>query len=286
MYQIGHEWQEAGDWRVYRRVLVHDADGRIARVQEEIQLLDASSNPNGSWVKRGSETSSKTGEGAVGERASKTTIAEGGIKGIADAEGRVDSDAARELQKAATGESRVVIDENILKNESDNGFDGAFLRFDAEGKATFVVVEAKSQPSGLGLDDFSAVKGEQFHENLEKLTEDLRTKSLDQLGFKDEQQRQQALDAITGPDRRIEIQVHTAHGTSLGSPRSNRNILGKLKILANRGRGSKSQIQIRHVPLTKAVTEEARQFVQARDFIGHKSVRVGQSRVRTLPKAR
>jgi hypothetical protein len=140
----------------------------------------------------------------------------------------VDLDAAA----AAEGRGQVQIKETILRNASNNGFDGAFLRFDEGGGVTLVVVEAKHQPSGLSYADFSAVKGERFHTNLAELKANIEKRTPRALGLTAEQKAQvlAALDPATG---RVEIQIHTTHETTLGPRYREGSILSQIHEDAN-----------------------------------------------------
>ena len=262
VYQIGHEWQERG--RVYRRVAVSGADGNIAHVREEIQQIDdVTGRRKDRWGKRGKESQGKLGAGAVGEKASSITVKEGAFEGIVDVHGTADEAAA----KAAAGDRRIPIDESHLRNASDNGFDGAFLRFDEDGGVTMVLVEAKNQPSGLTLNSFSAVRGERLQKNIDDLVAKLRKRPCP---IKDltPPQRRLALEALTGEKPRIEVQVHTTPETNLGHrDHPGSSILKNLEAEANLNR-EEGEIRFVHVPLTSAVTKRAELEIGARDAIG------------------
>jgi hypothetical protein len=263
VYQIGHEWQERG--RVYRRVAVRDADGNIAHVREEIQQVDdVTGRRKDRWGKRGKESQGKLGAGAVGEMASRITVEEGAFEGIVDVHGAPDV-AGR---KAAAGRRRIPIDESHLRNASDNGFDGGFLRFDEDGGVTMVLVEAKNQPSGLTLNSFSAVRGERLQKNIDALVAKLRKRPSP---IKDltAAERRLALEALTGEAPRIEVQVHTTPETTLGHrDHPGSSILKNLEAEANLNRDQREKIKFVHVPLTSAVTKRAELEIGARDAIG------------------
>ncbi|VTU19999.1 Annexin [Variovorax sp. PBS-H4] len=275
VYQIGHEWQEKG--RIYRRVVVHDAAGRIERVREEIQLLDPhTEHPNGIWVQRGSEASGLQGMGVVGERASQITVEEGRFGAMADERGQTGTAMQKARQEQAAGTRRVALDEGLLRNASNNGFDGAFLRINADGSATMVVVEAKNQPSGLSLESFTAVKGEQFKKNLDNLRRLLKSNAPEQLGIS-AQDHALMLKAVNARSPNVEIQVHTTPETPLGHrDHPSSTILQKLEESVNERGINAGFVKVVHVPLEESVTRRATKEVQKRDAIGETSVRLKQ----------
>ena len=214
VYQIGHEWQEQG--RIYRRLVVHDPRNNIAIVHDEIALVDPTTmERTGGWQKRGSESSGKHGGGVVGEKASWRTVKEGRFEGIVDKDGMADAAAA----EAAAGTRRVQIKEKFLRNESNNGFDGVFLRINEDGSATLVVVEAKNQPSGLTKDSFTAVVGDQFNTNLDKLRKTLDKNSAAVLGLSPKD-RALMIAALSEDTLNIEIQIHTTPETNSWTSRA------------------------------------------------------------------
>jgi hypothetical protein len=273
VYQIGHEWQERGYY--YRRVVVHDAENMILLVHEETRPFNkATGRHENSWMKRGSESSGKQGSGKVGEAASRITVEEGRFGGMKTLEGKADIEA----RQAAAGTRRAQINENVLHNDSDNGFDGAFLRINADGTATVVVVEAKNQPSGLSLDSFTAVRGEQFKKNLNDLHDLLLESTPGALGISAKDQAL-ALKALSGTSPNVEIQVHTTPDTPLG----HRDHPGSsiLEGLENSVKGiGAGKVKVVHVPLNESVTKRARKSVQKEarrlDAIGKPSVRLQQ----------
>ena len=271
VYQIGHEWQERGYF--YRRVVVHDADNVILHVHEETRPFNKLTGKHEDhWVKRGSESSGEHGGGVVGEKASDITVKEGQFGGMKTLEGEADTQA----QRAAAGTRRVQIEEKFLRDPSNNGFDGAFLRINADGTATMVVVEAKNQPSGLGLESFTAVKGQQFKNNLDGLRDLLLSKEPAELGMsaKDHALALKALEAATPS---VEIQIHTTPETPLGHrghPSS--SILDDLQTSVNAPGIDAGVVKVVHVPLEESVTQRAKEEIQQRDAIGKPSVRLQQ----------
>jgi hypothetical protein len=156
-----------------------------------------------------------------------------------------------------------------LRNASNNGFDGAFLRINADGSATMVLVEAKNQPSGLSLESFTAVKGEQFKKNLNNLRRLLKSNAPEQLRIS-AQDHALMLKAVNARSPNLEIQVHTTPDTPLGHrDHPSSTILRKLEESVN-------GIKVVHVPLEESVTRRATKEVQKRDAIGEPSVRLKQ----------
>jgi hypothetical protein len=271
VYQLGEMWTEKG--RVYRRVFALDADGKIARVREEIQSIDpVTGRGQDHWVQRGSEASGAQGMGAVGEAASRITIEKGNFEGIVDVHGRNDSKAAIAAAEAAKGKSRIAIEESNLRNPSNNGFDGVFLRENADGSFSVVLVEAKNQPSGLTKASFSAVGEHRLQTNIDELRDKLINEP-DSFKTLSPAQRQMVADILRGKQGSIEVQIHTTPKTKLGHrEHPSSSILEGLETDANKGRAAK--IKFVHVPLTEAVTDRAVGEVQARDAIGKLSQRL------------
>lgn len=273
VYQIGHEWQERGYY--YRRVVVHDADNLIAVVHEETRSFDkATGKHEKRWVIRGSELSGKHGSGKVGEAASRMTVEKGAFGGMMTLEGKVDVKA----RQAAAGTRRAQINESALHNASDNGFDGVFLRINADGTATVVIVEAKNQPSGLSLESFTAVRGDGFKKNLRDLRERLNSATADELGISAKDQAL-ALQALTQKSPNVEIQIHTTPDTPLGHrDHPGSSIIKDLEISVQ-GKDA-GNVKVVHVPMNATVTDRARTSVRKearrRDNIGKPSVRLEQ----------
>lgn len=269
VYQLGESWTEKG--RVYRRVFTIDADGKTAHVREEIQSIDPKTGRGQDhWVQRGSESSGAEGKGAVGEAASRITIEKGAFEGMVDVAGRPVEAAVA----AAKGKSRIAIEENNLRNASNNGFDGVFLRENVDGTFSVVLVEAKNQPSGLTKASFSAVSEHRLQTNIDELVNKLVNEphNFNTLSPK---QRQLVADILKGKQGSIEVQIHTTPETKLGH-REHRHssILEDLETDANKGRAKNKQIKFVHVPMTPEVTKAAVAEVQARDAIGKPSERL------------
>ena len=263
VYRLGHEWQEKG--RVYRRVMVLDAEGNIHRVREEILMPPKTDSSEHYWQQRGSWSSGgkRTGDtsegvgvsqGAVGELASQKVI-----------QGTIDE-----------GQNIVNVHPDHLRNASDNGFDGLFFRFDEDGNAIATIVEAKNQPSGLSVRDFSAISGERLRQNLIDIHARIKASPPEAFGFRSEAQKAAALRALRGKARNIEIQIHTAHGTTIGDRSSARSsLLRKLEEGAAAAPGFKTAgIRVEHVPISESVTAAARTELMVQYMVGEPSERL------------
>lgn len=281
VYQLGERWTEKG--RIYRRVFTIDADGKTAHVTEEIQSIDpVTARGRDHWRQRGSEASGKQGMGKVGEEASRITIKEGKFGGMVDVAGVHDEPGAA----AAKGKSRIAIEASNLRNGSDNGFDAVFLRENADGSFSVVLVEAKNQPSGLTTASFSAVGKDRLKTNIDELVDKLinEPKSFKTLTAA---QRKMVAEILQGKHGSIEVQIHTTPKTKLGrrghpsasilqklEAEANSRLLRKLEADANQGAAKGQKIKFVHVPMTVSVTKRAVNKVQARDAIGAPSARL------------
>ena len=167
----------------------------------------------GEWVKRGSESSGKHGGGVVGEKASWRTVKEGSFGGMVDKRRntRMQRPRRRLPARGACRSKR-----RFLRNESNNGFDGAFLRINEDGTATLVVVEAKNQPSGLTKDSFTAVVGDQFQTEPRQAARDAETKTPAAALGLSPKDRARMLEALNADSLNVEIQIHTTPETHLG----------------------------------------------------------------------
>lgn len=269
VYQLGGTWTEKG--RSYRRVFTVDEHGNTSRVREEIQSIDAAGHGQDHWVQRGSESSGRQGLGAIGERASDITVREGRFEDTVDRRGR--RNAA--LRESAAGKERFSINENNLRNDSNNGFDGVFLRKNKNDSYSVVLVEAKHQKSGLGLDSFSAITGERLETNVQNLIKKLESEPCP-IKELTPAQRELMVDILKGNSGSVEVQVHTTPETPLGgrTRAGDASILQKLENEANARLGLPSSVRVVHVKMSEAVTARAVQDVAARDAIGKMSGRV------------
>jgi hypothetical protein len=235
VYRIGPEWDapHEGRLRKYRQVEVLDAEGRVARVREEILLDD------GNWVQRGSES---TRAGAAAEAASEEVTRE---------------QAAR---AAARGDRVIAVK---TQNPDGSGFDGAQLELNADGSARIAVIEVKNYNGYVPRSEFTAVV-----ENLQRNLDDLRAQldsvdALTRFGITHEQQ--QALLAALD-DGKIRLELRLAPGTQLGSYSSG-SVIRDIK-QAWRDAGISSNVPVKTVPIPETHMATARTRIGQMDNLG------------------
>ena len=138
-----------------------------------------------------------------------------------------------------------------------------------------VLVEAKNQPSGLTKESFTAVVGDQFQTNLDKLRQTLNDNSAAALGMSPED-RARMLEALNADSLNVEIQIHTTPETDLGHrDHPSSSILEHIETSV-KDVNPTSPIKVVHVPMDPKITAKALKEVQARDAIGKPSVRLKQ----------
>jgi hypothetical protein len=252
-------------------VFTVDEHGNTSHVREEIQSLDDAGHGRDHWVQRGSESSGRQGLGAIGEKASDITVREGRFEDTRDASGR--RNAA--LRETAAGKERFPVNEDNLRNASNNGFDGVFLRENRDGTFSVVLVEAKHQKSGLSFDSFSAITGDRLDNNVQELITKL-TADPSPITELSAAQRDLMVSILNGKTGSVEVQVHTTPETSLGgrTRAGDASILKRLEVEAKERLKQVGRVRVVHVPMTKEVTARAIQDVAARDAIGKTSGRV------------
>ncbi len=256
VYQIGERWQENG--RVYRMVEVYDAEGRVELVREEIQGLDPVTGKRiQKWVQRGSESARLSGE--VGETASIEMVASG------------------KLNPGETG--RAIVDHSRLQNESGHGFDGAYIRFNEDGTATVVIIEAKNYPNRyVPLKDFTAIGGDptsatnRLKENFDQLKAYLESpEAMSELNLTPNKV-DQVMAALDPATRNVEIQIHTTPKTKIGS-RERGSVLEDLEIKARKDLNQKN-LKVVHRPIDHDSMKAAIKQLAEADRIGQESVRL------------
>ena len=239
VFQIGPSWKEEG--RTYRVVEVHDENGRVVAVREEIRMLDERGREIDQWVQRGSES---TAGGAVAEQASQLMTA----AGVTTPEGA--RDLALPVEKIQSG--------------SGAGFDQVIVRFHEDGSVRIILVEVKNYPGRyVPFGDFTAI-GENLSANLAHLQSllesSVRAKELGLVG-RDRTRALAALNAL-----QLEVEVRTTPDTLLGEGHYDWNVLAKLREQIRTTLGA--DVPVSHEEIESAYMKQAQKAVRARDRIG------------------